>query len=332
MTESRQFTDRYDVVDTIELPQPGTIRRGHLRSSLPALQDWSWAFTVVRGASDGPRLALLSGVHPTEYPAMEANIRLTQQLDPSQLRGTIVSIPVVNVPAFLERTPFVCPIDQKNPNRAFPGDPDGTFTDVLTHFIFQSVIAPSDALIDLHGGDMVEDLTPFSIFSVTGNATTDQASEALGRAFGLPYLIAHRAQPGGLGGTTVQAAAEAGIPGIVPESGGRGLVSNDDTQALVDGVERSLRHLGMLPGGPPVEKPVTIINSFTWLTSPAEGMWYPAVQAGNQVTAGQVIGEVLDLFGEPRGEISTPHDGVVLFVTSNPAMRENGLVMAIGSP
>ena len=53
-------------------------------------------------------------------------------------------MPIVDMPAFYTRSPFVCPIDDKNPNRFFPGDPDGTFTQVMDDAIFNAVIKPSD--------------------------------------------------------------------------------------------------------------------------------------------------------------------------------------------
>lgn len=322
--------DMVDALDTIGLPEPGSVRRGHLRFSHPALVDWSWPYTVIRGATGGPRLAVISGIHPTEYPAIEANIRLMRSLDPAAISGTIVSLPVINLPAFLTRNPFVSPIDDKNPNRVFPGDPDGTFTDILTHAIFGAVIAPADALLDLHGGDMVEDLIPFSIWSVAGDEATNKASAALGRAFGLPWLVAAQPRPG-LGGTTVQAAAAVGVPGIIAEAGGRGLLTEPDTRLLVDGVHRVLHHLGMVSGEQASPPPVTEVTAFTWLSAPAEGLWYPAVLAGDTVSDGQTIGEIRDLFGTHLADITTPHGGVVLFVTSSPAMRKDGLVMAIGA-
>src|SRR3954466_519372 len=176
MSQAGSFPrDDADGLDEIPLPAPGTVRRGTLRFSHPALAEWSWPFTVVRGAQDGPRVALTSGVHPAEYPAIESNIRFTRNLDPATLSGTVVSLPLIDVPAFLPRSPFVCPIDQKNPNRFFPGDPNGTFTEVMNDAIFRAVISPSDALIDLHGGDLVEALSPFTIYSVTGNERIDAA-------------------------------------------------------------------------------------------------------------------------------------------------------------
>jgi uncharacterized protein len=318
-----------DALDTIEFPVPGTVRRGTLRFSRPDLMEWSWPYTVVRGAQDGPHVALISGVHPAEYPAIESNIRFTRNLDPSRLRGTVVSLPIIDVPAFLPRSPFVCPIDGKNPNRFFPGNPNGTFSEVMDDAIFQTVIDPADVLIDLHGGDMVEALIPFSIYSVSGNEDVDARSIALGRAFGLPYLVASRPQPGGIGGTTAHAAAAAGIPSIIAEAGSSGLLTEPETQMMVDGIGNALRSLDMLDGEVRAFEPVEI-DQFTWLRSPVEGMWYPSVDVGARVLDGQNIGRIGNLYGDTLVEISAPHNGVILFITSAPAMPQDGLIIAVG--
>jgi predicted deacylase len=319
-----------DALDTIAFPEPGTVRRGNLRFSHPDLMEWTWPYAVVRGTEDGPHVALISGVHPAEYPAIESNIRFTRNLDPSRLRGTVVSLPLIDVPAFLPRSPFVCPVDGKNPNRFFPGNPDGTFSEVMDDAIFQTVIDPADILIDLHGGDMVEALIPFSIYSVSGNEDVDARSIALGKAFGLPYLVASRPQPGGIGGTTAHAAAAAGIPSIIAEAGSSGLLTEPETQMMVDGIGNALRSLGMLDGEVQPSEPVEI-DQFTWLRSPVEGMWYPSVEVGAQVREGQNIGRIGNLYGDTLAEISAPHAGVILFITSAPAMPHDGLIIAVGA-
>ena len=329
-TEPTYQRDDADALDRIKLPAPGTVRRGTLRFSHPMLADWAWTYTVVRGAVDGPRLVLMSGVHPAEYPAIEANIRFTRRLDPGRLRGSLVSLPIVDVPAFLSRTPFVCPLDNKNPNRGFPGDPDGTFSDVMDDAIFRAVIAPADYLIDLHGGDLVEALMPFAIYSVTGNEAVDTVSAAMARVFGLPYVVPIRPQPGALGGTSVQAAAAVGIPAITPEAGGNGLLTEPETGMMLDGVSNVLRHLGMLDGAVSETVAPIEIDRFTWLTSPHEGMWYPMVGVGETVRAGQVVGRVANLFGDTLAEITAPSGGDVLFLTSSPAMREGGILLGLG--
>lgn len=330
MEQNPEFPrDDADSLDGIEMPAPGTVRRGTLRFSHPMLAEWAWPYTVVRGQHDGPRVALISGVHPAEYPAIEGNIRSTRALDPARLRGTVVSLPLIDVPAFLPRTPFVSPIDGKNPNRFFPGDPEGTFSEVLDDAIFRTVIAPSDALIDLHGGDMVEALYPFSVYSVSGNDAVDAQSLAMAEAFGLPYVVASRPQPGGLAGTTVDAAAAAGVPGIIAEAGSSGLLTEPETQMMVDGVANTLRALGLLEGEVQ-DHTVTVVERFTWVRSPAEGMWYPSVATGEQVQEGQVIGRIGNLYGDTLAEITAPHEGAILFITSAAAMPQDGLVISVG--
>lgn len=330
MTEGTGSAGSYvESLDAIDLPAPGTKQRGQLRFSNPMPAEWSWPYTVIRGAKDGPRLALISGVHPTEYPAIEANIRAARHLDPAQLSGTVVSLPLIDVPAFLPRSPFVCPIDNKNPNRFFPGNPNGTFTEVMADAIFRAVIQPSNYLIDLHGGDLVEALVPFAIWSESGNPEVDRTSEGMARAFGLPYVVTHRPQPG-LAGMTIQAAAQAGIPAITPEAGSCGLLTEPETQLLFNGVHNVLRHLGMLTGAPHHVPPPIEVRRFSWLTSPADGMWYPSVKVGDSVEAGKDVGAIFDLFGDELAEIRAPHDGDVLFVTSSPAMKKDGILLAIG--
>jgi predicted deacylase len=199
----------------------------------------------------------------------------------------------------------------------------------MDNAIFRAVIDPADVLIDLHGGDMVEALVPFSIYSVSGNEEVDTRSVALGKAFGLPYLVASRPQPGGIGGTTAHAAAAAGIPSIIAEAGSSGLLTEPETQMMVDGIGNALRSLGMLDGEVQPSQPVEI-GEFTWLRSPVQGMWYPSVDVGARVLEGQKIGRIGNLYGDTLVEISAPHDGVILFITSAPAMPLDGLIIAVG--
>jgi predicted deacylase len=327
--ETRPTETGVESLDAIDVPSPGTKRRGVLRFSLPLLKDWSWPYTIIRGVNDGPRLALIAGVHPTEYPAIEAAIRTARHLDPAAITGTVVCLPLIDVPAFLPRSPFVCPIDGKNPNRFFPGDPNGTFTEAMADAIFRAVIQPSDYLIDLHGGDMVEALVPFTIWCVSDNPAVDRAAEGMANVFGLPYVVANRPQPG-LAGMTIQAAAQAGIPAITPEAGSCGLLTESETQMLFDGVHNVLRHLGMLTGAPRHVEPPVAIREFTWLRSPVEGWWRPSAKVGDAVAAGTEVGALFDLFGDPLAEIRAPHDGDVLFLTTSPAMKEDGILLAIG--
>src|SRR5438445_11280382 len=87
----------------------------------------------ITSAKPGPVLFVNAGVHGGEYPAIEAVIRLGKILDPKKISGSVILMPVLNLPAFRNRTMFVCPADHVNPNRVFPGDPDGSYSEQRVH-------------------------------------------------------------------------------------------------------------------------------------------------------------------------------------------------------
>ena len=320
-----------DAIDRPSQPEPGEKRRGVLRFSHPALAGWEWPFVVARGLTDGPAVAILSGVHAGEYPPIAANIRFMHDLDPKQLRGTIVSLPVVDPPAFYTRSAFVCPIDGKNPNRCFPGDPNGTFTDVLTGAIFTNIISTATHLIDLHCGDVFEDLAPFTICRGSGDAEVDRVARGMAEAFGLPYVVATAPSDAPLAGTTSASSAGTGIPAITSEAGGRGLLTEPETQMQVHGITNVLRYLGALDGDADPTPGQRTFASSNGFRSPVEGMWWPEVGLREEVNQGQRIGRIENLYGDEIAEIQAPVTGMVLYLTSSPAVTEDGLLGSVGA-
>jgi predicted deacylase len=280
-----------------------------------------------RGAEDGPHLALIGGIHGCEYSSIAAVTRFMNGLDPRALAGRITAVPVVNPSTFRGRAAFVTPEDGKNLNRCFPGDPAGTYSDVLAHAIFTELIEPADVLLDLHGGDLFEALEPFSIYA---ESAVEERSRLLAEVFGLPYVVREPRSESGLGGMTCIAAAEAGIPAIIAEAGGCGLLSEEAVAMLVRGVDNVLRSLGMLPGEPRVVSGQRRVAGSEWLRCENEGWWDAAVGPGDEVPAGGLLGYVRDLWGDALEEIRAPADGVVLFVTSSPAVAAGGLLMGFG--
>src|SRR5262245_37334926 len=202
----------------------------------------------VAGAKPGPVLFVNAGVHGGEYPAAEAVIRLGKTLDPKKILGAVILMPVLNLPAFRTRTPFVCPIDNVNPNRVFPGDPRGSYSEQMTHALINEFVIHADAYIDLHGGDIPEALVPFVICQASNHEVTKK-SKAIAMAFGLPYVLAvsKPVQPA-KGSSSYAAAAEKGIPSILAEAGGVGQMQEEAVAFLVNGVVTVMRHLGMITG------------------------------------------------------------------------------------
>jgi uncharacterized protein len=308
----------------------GTTQRHLVTLPGEALRDEQRAVITVTGASPGPVLFINAGVHGGEYPAVETVIRLGTSLDAAAIAGTVVLMPVLNLPAFWQRSMFVCPVDNVNPNRVFPGDPRGTYSEQMVHALLNEFIVHADAYIDLHGGDIPEALVPFSICR-KGNEPADARAVELARVFGLPYLLTvDRPIQQAKGSSSFVAAAERGVPGILAEAGGVGQLQRDAVGLLTDGVHRVMAHLGMQATTVPAAPPPTVLTAFEWLYTQHAGMFYPSVAVDDEVTAGQEIGAVGSLFGETLERIIAPVAGRVLFLTINPAVRANGLLMGIG--
>jgi len=318
----------------------------------------------VAGAKSGPTLFVNAGVHGGEYPAVEAVIRLGKSLDPKKISGTVILMPVLNLPAFRTRTPFVCPIDNMNPNRVFPGDPTGSYSEQMTYAVINEFVVHADAYIDLHGGDIPEALVPFVICRSQDGLADSKARDVAARskeiamAFGLPYVLAvsKPIQPS-KGSSSYAAAAEKGVPSILAEAGGVGQMQEDAVELLVKGVVNVMRQLGMLAGvksqiqssksqgksksqtKTTIRRAVatgeasssTLLTKFEWVYTKKAGMWYPKVAPGDFVKEGDQIGTVGDLFGDTLEKIISPVNGVVLFLTINPSVLENGLLMGIGA-
>ena len=303
-----------------------SVERTTISFESPRLAELELPCFDARGDADGPTLTLIAGVHGCEYSSIAAVGELVRRLEGADLSGRVRAIPVVNLTAFRTRTPFVTPEDGKNLNRCFPGGADGTYSEVLAHELFERVFKASDYLIDLHGGDLVEALEPFVLFD---ESPVVERARSMAVAFALPYAICStRAER--IEGTTVAAAADAGIPALVAEAGGRGLLEGAATHLLADGTENVLRSVGMLPGDPKPAGPITFFRRFLWFYSPAAGWWEPAVEVGEEVGEGACLGRVRDLLGQELTEIAAPDAGVVLFMTSVPPVQEQGILMGLG--
>jgi predicted deacylase len=140
-----------------------------------------------------------------------------------------------------------------------------------------------------------------------------------------------RAPTGERPGSLYALAALNGVASMLAESGGRGLVIEEDVARHVRGVTNVLRAIGALAGRPETLTAPRVVKSFDWLRSPVEGIFHCRVRVDQQVSAGDVVGELVDLVGEPLATVKAPVGGVVLFLVTSPAIKEDGLLLAIGA-
>lgn len=311
---------------------PGQKANGYIEVPAGADAATSIPVVVVHGSKPGPVLALVSGAHGTEYASVIAVEKLIPQLDPAQISGTVIILPLVNIQSFLQKVPHVNPVDGKSMNRFYPGKADGTQTERASLLITKQVVERCDYLIDYHGGDLDENLRPYSYWPKTGNDKQDAITREMVLAFGLDHIIITTDRPKDPNASRYldNTASTRGKPAIAAEAGYSGTVEPQDVSALVNGTLNVMRYLKMLPGTVQmVEHPVWIGKVDT-ISSDQNGIFYPLVQRGTYVEQGMKVGYVTDYFGNTVFEAHAPAAGVVLYICGVPSMKKGDAVANIG--
>jgi uncharacterized protein len=290
------------------------------------------AVAVVHGARPGPVLALVAGAHGTEYASIVALEKMIALLEPAQISGTVVIVPLVNVASFEQKVAHLNPVDNKSMNRFYPGNPGGTQTERASYLMTREVVDQCDHLIDLHGGDLDESLRPYSYWTVTGNQKQDQVSREMALAFGLDTIIisADRPKDPAQSRYLENTATTRGKPSLTAEAGHAGTVETDDVNALINGCLSVMRYFRMLPGVPSVIENPVWIERIAGITSDQTGMFYPLVKRGTYVQKGMLVGYVTDYVGRTLLEARAPESGVVLYLRAVPSMTKGETIANIG--
>jgi len=287
---------------------------------------------VINGHKAGPTFTVTGGTYPTEYCGVEAAGRLYQQIDPQQLTGKVIIIPVVNMQVLQFRTPMfalsesVTPNDGKMLASVFPGLSNGTTSDVLAHTLFTKYILNATYHVDLRGGDLPESHLTHTIFvqgvvningSTSSSTEMDKTTKAMGTVFGAKYCRESRpdvfdTKPG----TLIYEAVRRGVASIISEAG-QGYnpqPTEEDVLAHVTGVTNLLKWSNMLAGTPepPSSSPQEYLAAdLLTVTTPVAGIFKHSADRGDLVKAGDVIGSVADLDGTVLASLRAPRDAVV---------------------
>jgi len=283
---------------------------------------------IVQGHHDGPVLWMHGCVHGNEYCGAWCIHQFIRSLNPAELRGAVVALPVLNITAF-QRQQRMSPFEGYNGgdlNRHFPGKPGGTLTDQMAYYIWQPFHKYADFHIDMHTA-MTPD-TRWALFAPADGPAGARA-EAMARAFG--YQNALPSPLTILGGSSLIEGAKAGIPGLIIEAGGLGPSFSMET--VVDVASRLnnvLRTLEMLLGTAQSHGPMTFFSNFAWITASRGGLFRRSVQCGQRVSKGNIVARFYDLFGELVEEIPSPEDGIVLATGAGPLMPPGEIVVHIG--
>ncbi len=297
---------------------------------IPGAEDCFLPVIVINGKEDGKIFLATAGVHGAEFPGIQACIELGQELDPEQVSGAVILVPVVNGSGFHGRRAYVCPADEenKNLNRVFPGRPDGTKADKLAWFMTEEIIKKCDFHVDLHSGDIVESLEEFC---AVGN-TPDPKLRAFIIEASYHTSFTHRIHSGGQREVYNRSAIDLGIPSLLFERGGAGIVKREEIEKNKADLISLMQFLKILPGEPMDCSDSQVFYPWHhWGSAGASGCFYSHVKLGDEVRKGQLLYEIRDPFGNVLEEVRAEYDARVKILNNCLGIRKGDDTIMYGT-
>ena len=285
--------------------EPGKLVRGELR--VGGMADASpiiLPIMIAQGTAPGGTIWLEGCIHGDEYGGAASIIDFMNALDPTTLTGTIIAVPVVNPPSYNHRSRFSY-IDGQNINRVFPGSATGSYSFQLAEILHTLIAEHADYLIDLHSGGIGAEVPFYVIYKDTGDAAVERSLE-LAKSVGCQVIWRSRGGDG-LTSTVSADAVRSGVPTVTVECGG-GTVTAEHLAHFRTAIEGFCRGAGVLPGTAPRQDEYTIICDGSFLHNREGGMFVPECKVGDFVAKDQVMGRIVNLFGDTIEEIRSPHD------------------------
>jgi hypothetical protein len=271
---------------------------------------------TVQGARPGKTLLVSAGVHGDEFEGIQAIFDVVEALDPAEMSGSLVAVPVANPPAFwnVSRT---SPLDDGNLARVFPGNPDGATTERIAACFDRDILSRADFYLDLHSGGI-----KWAMPTLVGFSAANQLAREAAAIFGAPAIWAHDTIAPG---RTISAALDRGIPALYAEARGGGRIHPEDLALYRRGILQLLRHLEILPGPAQAVPPALQLagdgNIDAGFVASQRGFLTSLVGLLDFVLPGDELGILRDLCGRTLDVITAPRAGVVVLIHACPTVH-----------
>lgn len=287
--------------------EPGTRMRVSWRSGATFIGDpMEVPITIVHGARPGPVLCLTGAIHGDELNGVEVIRRVLGALDPAELVGTVVGVPIVNMAGFSRGSRYLP--DRRDLNRFFPGNLNGSSASRIAHDFFDRIARRCDAIVDFHTGSFDRSNLP----QVRGDMRLSMVVE-LTRGFGATSVLHTPGAPGMLR----RAATDAGIPAVTFELGAPVRLEPIEIESGVTAIETLMNNLGMTQRVRQWREPQPIFYESRWVRVMRPGMLFSDVKLGDRVRQGQRLGRVINPLTDETSELVAPVRGRVLGMALN---------------
>ena len=294
--------------------------------ALPLPEQYSCAplympIKVIHGEKRGPCLLLFSTLNGNELNGIEIVNRVMEKTKASQISGTIIAIPVLNVYG-LTHFPKTLPSDDIL-EECFPGSKIGTYGERFAHLFTQEILRKADYCIELQTGELNHNILP-QVYCNFDNISTKN----LAKAFNAPVITDVSLEGNNLRQTT----EDLNIPLLVYQAGEAMRFDENAITVGYNGITNTMRYIDMLPKTPIQEvKPIFSQNE-NWVVAHRGGILHTDFSLGQVIKKGEVIGKITDPFGAGESEkLKAPKDGIIVGINTTPLIHEGLQIFKIAS-
>lgn len=282
---------------------------------------WRVPLIVARGIKKGPTLGITAALHGNELNGLSTIFKLFEKINPENLNGTVVAVPITNVPGYLRNQRYFS--DGQDLNRLMPGKVKGHKpSEIYNFYLTQKIIRHFDYLLDLHTASSGR----INSLYIRADLNDEQCKRLA--MLQRPQIIVQKYDESG----TLRAWANSqGIPSITIEIGNPNTFQHELIDDTLEGILNTMRGFGMIEGNiMDYSENVHICASSHWIYSQVGGILDVIPQLTQKISPGDVVARIYDVFGEMKSEVLADEEGVVIGKATTPACEAGSRILHLG--
>lgn len=299
----------------------GEVHRIHVHLTENAIGvPWRIPVVIIKGMDDGPVLGVTAAIHGNELNGISTIFKLIEDVDPKKLKGTLVLVPISNVPGYLYKQRFFS--DSVDLNRVMPGKPKGLTSSQYAYYYTSKIVSKFDFLLDLHTASHGR------VNSLYIRADLENEETRTLAYLQNPQIIVQKFDEEG---TLRGWANSQNIPAITIEVGNPSAFQHSLIDETLDGIKNTMMHYGMIEGE--VQDMVTestVCDHSYWIYASRGGIVDVLPKLADKIVKGQTIAILYDVFGQIKEDIKADRDGVVIGKNINPNCETGTRVLHLG--
>jgi len=289
--------------------------------------------TVFIGGN-GPRAAVLAGIHGDELEGLYVCHRLAawleqlQRTNPSALLGAVELYPALNTLG-LDTLTRGLPVFDTDLNRAFPGSGSGPLPERLADAIM-SALRGAALVVDIHASNIYLREIP----QVRINQEFEDLLVPIARWMNLDMIWLHSASTV-LETTVAHSLNRSGTPCLVVEMGVGMRITPDYCDQLVAGILSAWQQSGILAADLPLPETshsalIADDSNVHYLNAQTSGLFVPATSHWTDLHQGELLGTIVSPFsGGVLSEVRSPVDGILFTLREYPLVYEGSLMARV---